>query len=140
MSSERTRKIPWAACALTETIDRSKFFASQKFVLKPLTYPLFLVALLLSCSEAMVRQSGQAAGLLVARQVCAECHAVERSAVSSPHGDAPNFSRIANARGMTAKYLSVEIRRAHEMMPNINLNADELRNVIAYILSLRHRK
>jgi hypothetical protein len=41
---------------------------------------------------------------------------------------------------MTATFLSVEIRRAHEMMPNINLNAEELRDVIAYILSLRRAK
>jgi hypothetical protein len=41
---------------------------------------------------------------------------------------------------MTTKFLSVEIRRAHETMPNLNLNADELRDVMAYVMSLRRAR
>ncbi len=79
----------------------------------------------------------QSRGLSLARQRCAECHAVERGMKISPIADAPTFGRIANTKGMTARYLSVELRRAHEIMPNVKLSPFERREIIAYIVSLR---
>jgi hypothetical protein len=38
---------------------------------------------------------------------------------------------------MTAIALSVALQRSHRTMPNINLNADELRAIVSYILSLQ---
>ena len=99
-----------------------------------------VIVTLLSGGEASAQQTRQSAGLTLARRMCSECHAVGRKVIPSPHLDAPSFNRIANTPGMTAKFLSVEIRRAHEMMPDINLNANEMRNVVAYILSLRRAK
>jgi mono/diheme cytochrome c family protein len=73
----------------------------------------------------------------LALQICAECHAVERKPAPSPHGDAPSFRTIARRPYMTADFLSVEIRRAHVMMPTMTLSPEDLRAVIAYIRSLR---
>jgi mono/diheme cytochrome c family protein len=89
---------------------------------------------------ASAEQASRSAGREVARRICSECHAVERKAAPSPNLDASSFRRIANTRGMTTKFLSVEIRRAHELMPNLNLNADELRDVMAYVMSLRRAR
>jgi cytochrome c len=105
-----------------------------------LTSSICVIAFSLLSDAASAQQTSQSAGREVARRICSECHAVERKTAPSPNLDAPSFRRIANTRGMTATFLSVEIRRAHEMMPNINLNAEELRDVIAYILSLRRAK
>jgi len=79
----------------------------------------------------------QSRGQALARERCAECHAIERGMRSSPIADAPTFGRIANSKGMTARYLSVELKRAHEIMPDIRLTSFERREIIAYILSLR---
>jgi mono/diheme cytochrome c family protein len=101
---------------------------------------LVLTALLLSAGEASAQRASKSAGREVARRICSECHAVERRGGPSPNLDAPNFRRIANARGMTTRFLSVEIRRAHEVMPNLNLTPDELRDVMAYVMSLRRAR
>ena len=77
------------------------------------------------------------AGLALARQICSECHAVERKLAPSPNSAAPRFVTIANVPGMTAIALSVALQRSHPTMPNINLNASELRDINAYILSLQ---
>ncbi len=95
------------------------------------------IAVLLSIGEGAAQWPMQSRGLSLARQRCAECHAVERGMRASPIEDAPTFGRIANSRGMTARYLSVEIRRAHEIMPDMRLSGFERREIIAYILSLR---
>jgi mono/diheme cytochrome c family protein len=77
------------------------------------------------------------AGLAFARTICAECHAVESKAASSPNAAAPTFQRIANVPGMTETALYVALQTPHRTMPNLHLEADELRNVAAYIVSLR---
>ena len=95
------------------------------------------IALLSSMGEGAAQWPMQSRGLALARQRCAECHAVERGMKASPIADAPTFGRIANTKGMTARFLSVEIRRAHEIMPDMRLSGFERREIIAYILSLR---
>ncbi|MGO4404529.1 cytochrome c [Bosea sp. RAF48] len=76
-------------------------------------------------------------GLAFARQACAACHAVERGQPSSPNAQAPPFGAIANTRGMTGMALYAFLRTSHPTMPNLILEADEIANVAAYILSLK---
>jgi len=76
-------------------------------------------------------------GLAFARQVCAVCHAVEYGQPSSPNPQAPSFDRIALTPGMTGMALYAFLRTSHRAMPNLILEADEQRNVVSYILSLR---
>ena len=71
------------------------------------------------------------------REVCAGCHAVRRGETRSPAAEAPSFERIANVPGMTSLALAVALRTPHRTMPNLTFEAAELRNVIAYILSLK---
>jgi len=76
-------------------------------------------------------------GLAFAREACAACHAVERRQPSSPNPQAPPFDAIANTRGMTGMALYAFLRTSHPTMPNLILEADEIANVTAYILSLK---
>jgi len=76
-------------------------------------------------------------GLALARQICAECHAVDMSRGGSPNPASPRFEAIANVAGMTALALNVALQTSHRSMPNLVLDQDQRRNVIAYILSLR---
>jgi len=92
---------------------------------------LTLVALLLG-SPVQAQQ-----GLALAKQVCAQCHAVEKGATMSPNAAAPRFEVIANTPGMTTMALSAALQTSHRSMPNLILDTDQLDSIIAYIMSLK---
>jgi mono/diheme cytochrome c family protein len=79
------------------------------------------------------RQKGRA----LARQVCAECHAVRRQGGRSPNGEAPSFASVAATPGMNELALGVFFQTSHRNMPNIIFTPDQMREVTAYILSLK---
>ncbi|MGI9403287.1 MAG: c-type cytochrome [Hyphomicrobium sp.] len=79
-------------------------------------------------------------GLAYARQVCAECHAVEAGDDLSPNPDAPSFEGVANTPGMNARALVVWLQSPHPTMPHLMIPPDETDNVVAYITSLRAKK
>jgi len=76
-------------------------------------------------------------GRALARQVCAECHAVGRRDLRSPNSRSPSFVAIASTPGMSAIALNVILHTSHRSMPNIILNAEQTNGIIAYILSLK---
>ena len=76
------------------------------------------------------------AGFEYAHAVCAACHAISQE--KSPNPKAPRFKDVANTPGMTPTALKVWLQNAnHPTMPNIMIRGQELRNLIAYILSLK---
>jgi mono/diheme cytochrome c family protein len=77
------------------------------------------------------------AGAAYAKQVCAACHAMLANQENSPLLEAPPFQEVADTPGMTELALSVWLQSSHPTMPNIVLKQDDLRNVIAYIRSLK---
>jgi mono/diheme cytochrome c family protein len=87
----------------------------------------------LRAQEAGDARSGQA----LARGVCAACHAVAKGQTSSPDPNAPSFEQLAHVPGMTTLALTVALQTSHATMPNLMLSPDELRDVTAYITSLR---
>ena len=76
-------------------------------------------------------------GASFAQQICAECHAVQAGQPRSPNGQAPTFETVAKTPGMTAIALTAILRTSHRSMPNIIIADDDLRNVIAYIMTLK---
>jgi mono/diheme cytochrome c family protein len=76
-------------------------------------------------------------GLILARQLCSECHAVERASARSPNPASPPFETIANVPGMTGMALSATLQSPHRSMPNVMLDSNQLGSLVAYILSLR---
>lgn len=76
-------------------------------------------------------------GGVLARQVCAECHAVGRRTLRSPNPLSPSFVSVAATPGMTATALNVFLHTSHRNMPNIILSADQASDITAYILSLK---
>jgi mono/diheme cytochrome c family protein len=76
-------------------------------------------------------------GLILARQLCSECHAVERGPARSPNPASPSFESIANVPGMTPMALSAALQTPHRSMPNVMLDSNQLRSIVAYVLSLR---
>ena len=76
------------------------------------------------------------AGFDYAHVTCAACHTITEE--KSPGLKAPRFKDVANTPGMTPTALMVWLQNAnHPTMPNLMIRGQELRNVAAYILSLK---
>ncbi|HUW73329.1 MAG TPA: c-type cytochrome [Methyloceanibacter sp.] len=86
---------------------------------------------------AAAQEADIAAGKAYAEQVCAACHAVQAGDLESPLFEATPFQTVADTPGMTELALSVWLQSSHPTMPNIVLEQDDMRNVIAYIRSLK---
>src|SRR5689334_17426188 len=84
-----------------------------------------------------VGDAGQ--GLDYAEKTCSGCHNVLRTGAASPNKDAPPFKQIANTPGMSITALTVWSRTSHPTMPNFVIPANDMDNLIAYIMSLRTR-
>src|SRR5688572_24283292 len=100
---------------------------------------ILVLVLIAGTGGLHAQEADPRAGLRVAQEVCASCHAVEAGEDRSPRPQAPPFDRIARVPGMTTTALTVALRTSHETMPNIMLGDRELRDVTAYITSLRAR-
>jgi mono/diheme cytochrome c family protein len=97
-----------------------------------------VVALPLMTGHGEAQEIGQPSrGAALARQLCAECHAIQKEYARSPNSNAPRFQVIASTPGMTAMALSAALNTSHHSMPNVLLTGDEQAHIIAYILSLK---
>jgi mono/diheme cytochrome c family protein len=76
-------------------------------------------------------------GRQIAQTICVACHIVERDQRVSPNSEAPPFPLIAATPGMTSIALTAALLMSHRLMPNIILDPEDRRDVIAYILSLK---
>ena len=101
----------------------------------------FVIAVaLLAPAGAAAQDADVGAGAAYAEQVCAACHAVLPHENLSPLPQAPTFQSVADTPGMTELALTVWLQSSHPTMPNIILTPDELRNVVAYIRSLKREE
>jgi mono/diheme cytochrome c family protein len=78
------------------------------------------------------------AGFDYAHTYCATCHGISEE--KSPLPQAPRFRKVADQRGITATALQVWMQTSHPTMPNIIVAPNDMRDVIAYILSLKGRE
>lgn len=92
-----------------------------------------------ACFAGNALPADAAHGLAVAERLCSNCHAVS-NATESARGDVPPFATIANFPEQTAERLAGKIIIPHPEMPSVQLTMSELRDVVAYILSLRQAK
>ena len=107
---------------------------------------LVLIAVLSSAPLANAMAQNSEPGQTLAVQVCSRCHAVLRGEGATPKPEPLPFSEIgrplafediANTPGVTEMALYAWLTSSHPTMPNIVLEKEELRNVVAYILSLK---
>jgi len=90
-----------------------------------------------AASAAWAQEADIEAGKVYATKICAACHEILPGEVDSPLFEAPSFQEVADTPGMTELALSVWLQTSHPTMPNIVLEQDDMRNVIAYIRSLK---
>lgn len=77
-------------------------------------------------------------GRSFALSACASCHSVRAGRIPSRLATAPSFEEIANTPGMTAAALNVWLTaQVHPTMPLLILSSQQVKDVSAYILSLR---
>jgi len=106
--------------------------------IRSLVWSMTAMAAVVAADTARAQPTGEAGrGHAYARGICAQCHAVEKGQGSSPNPVAPQFEVIANVSGMTSTALRARLETSHRVMPNLLINSEDMRNVIAYILSLR---
>jgi mono/diheme cytochrome c family protein len=94
---------------------------------------------LAGAADAVADELGNSqAGFVYAQHYCSKCHGI--SAEDSPLPQAPRFRDVADQPGITATALTVWLQTSHPTMPNIIVEPQDMRNVIAYILSLKGRE
>ena len=103
------------------------------FIISPLFGALAAVTAVQAQNIGDIRQGRQ-----FALDACATCHAVRAHQTQSPLATAPSFGEIANTPGMTAAALNFLLTaQVHPAMPLLILSSQQVRDVSAYILSLR---
>ena len=70
---------------------------------------------------------------------CSQCHSVKPDQ-TSPNPAAPRFPDVAAEPSMTEYALRAFLKTPHPTMPNIMMNADDIDDIVSYILSLRPRR
>ena len=80
------------------------------------------------------------AGQELAVRLCSSCHATDPEGQAATRGDVPSFLAIARSPNVTAERLAGSIIIPHPAMPSVPLTRAEIRDLIAYILSLKPRE
>ena len=79
-------------------------------------------------------------GQELSQRVCSGCHSVSPDSAATINADVPTFAAIAGKPDTTAEHLAGRIIVPHPPMPNVQLTVAEMRDIIAYILSLRPQR
>ena len=82
----------------------------------------------------------QQRGRELSERLCSNCHAVDARPSATLRTDVPSFPTIAGRPGVSAQRLAGAIIIPHPAMPGVQLTVAEIRDIVAYILSLGPRK
>jgi mono/diheme cytochrome c family protein len=77
------------------------------------------------------------AGQRLAQVWCRGCHVVDNGQLKTRNDAVPSFSSIAQMKSTTATSLAAFLSTSHGRMPDYGLSRQEIRDVSAYILTLR---
>jgi cytochrome c len=73
----------------------------------------------------------------LAARLCTNCHAIDGETSGPIRADVPSFPTIANRPGASAEHLAGRIIVPHPAMPGVPLTRAEIRDIVAYIVSLK---
>lgn len=94
-----------------------------------------MLCLLAAANLAQAQDVG--AGERIAKTWCNNCHVVASGQQKGGSDAVPSFPSIAKMISTTQMSLTVFLSTPHGRMPDFGLTRTEIRNVSAYILSLR---
>lgn len=114
-------------------------------MLVPMSMKVLLIALMtgaLGVAPALAQprlNTGNADnGRKIAERLCASCHGLDaRPSAGTSSADIMSFREIAAQHKVSREYLAGAIIVPHPAMPDTSLNLAEIRDVIAYIMSLK---
>ena len=99
--------------------------------------------LLCLCTFASIPALSQMAdtkrGHELAARACSGCHIVANGSATTANADVPTFPAIADRPDTTPERLAGRIIIPHPPMPATQLTIAEMRDIIAYIMSLKRR-
>jgi mono/diheme cytochrome c family protein len=78
-------------------------------------------------------------GHALAQAWCADCHSIEPDGAAGAYEMPPSFGSFANNPEITETALKAYLQSTHPVMPQVKLTADEIDEVVAYILSLKSK-
>lgn len=96
---------------------------------------LFIAAAMVTVNAA--RAQNVEAGKHIAQTWCSACHRIAAEGQKTGNDAVPSFSSIAQEKSTTSISLAAFLSTPHPHMPNYVLSRTEMRDVSAYILSLR---
>jgi mono/diheme cytochrome c family protein len=76
-------------------------------------------------------------GKALAESLCSGCHNVWMGPVERDKNEIPSFYEFANRPDQTPELVAAGIVFPHPEMPRVSFTNEELRNIVAYIMSLR---
>jgi len=88
-------------------------------------------------ASAQVGLADAKRGQELAGRLCSGCHIVSPGSASTANPDIPTFAAIAGRVDTTPERLAGRIIVPHPPMPNTQLTITEIRDIIAYIMSLK---
>jgi mono/diheme cytochrome c family protein len=100
-----------------------------------LVLTLFAGAVVLATGAA--RAQNIEAGKAFAQVSCSGCHRIAGEEPKTTSDVVPSFSSVAQMKSTTTISLAAFLTTPHANMPNLVLSRTEIRDVSAYILSLR---
>jgi mono/diheme cytochrome c family protein len=89
-------------------------------------------------SQSVLTDPGR--GRELAESLCSTCHVVDASPGNIAKSDVSSFYSIANRADQSQERLAGAIIFPHPAMPKVSFTNAELRDIIAYIMSLRVEK
>lgn len=108
------------------------------------------MAIVLFCSEMIFGAKAQgnksftsldvADGDRLAHILCINCHVVDSNGPVVRTDRVPSFTWIAQQPGSTSESITVWLNTSHDRMPDFTLTRDEIRQLTAYILSLKKHR
>jgi mono/diheme cytochrome c family protein len=129
-----------AVCALARRNPRRRRFANGKHLVILLCVAILLGVALQARAAALSDSPANpdvTEGDRLAHILCVNCHVVDLKGPVIRTDRVPSFSWIANQEGLTPTTLPAWLSTAHERMPDLSLTRNEIRQVSAYIMSLR---
>ena len=104
-----------------------------------LSFVVFVSMVCVGQAGAQDLTGDPAAGGKLARDVCAECHVVERGQKDVAMTGAPAFPDLASDPAVTEMSLRFLLQRPHDRMPDLVLSKEQTDDVVSYILTLKPR-
>jgi mono/diheme cytochrome c family protein len=95
------------------------------------------VLLALLTGPVVAQPASSARGHELSQRLCTGCHAVEARPTGPIKADVPTFAAIAARPDVSAQHIAGAIIIPHPAMPGVQLTIAEIRDIVAYIVSLK---